>query len=249
MTAKKFSKTEAIKFGWGAVHEDLAFLIILLITAILVISSPRIIQWLAVENSPVLSLSELLGIGARRWWSEGFSLFDAFLFMIREAANFPIASYLFFTAEWALKIIIAMGMLKIWLKYADGIKGEFRDLFSCAPLFFKYLFGSILYNLIVFSGLVLLVIPGLFFFIKFKFYDYFIVDQGLGPIAALQRSYQATAGNEWELFFFMLLLLGINMLGCLACGIGLLVTLPASMIAMAFVYRKLLAPEESAAIG
>jgi hypothetical protein len=125
---KKFSKTEAIKFGWRAVNEDLGFLIILLITATAISSSPRIIQWLAAEN-------------------------------------IPIASYLFFAAEWALGSFIAMGMLKIWLKYADGIKGEFRDLFSCAPLFFKYLFGSILYTLIVLSGLVLLVIPGLFFFI------------------------------------------------------------------------------------
>jgi hypothetical protein len=139
------------------VTEDLGFVIILLITAILIESSPHLIQLLT--GTPVLS--DLWRIAVRRWWRDGFSLFDTFLFMIREAANFPIASYLFFAAKWALEIIIAMGLIKIWLKYADGIKGGFRDLFSCVPLFFEYLFGSILCSLIVLAGLALLVVPGI----------------------------------------------------------------------------------------
>jgi uncharacterized membrane protein len=85
--------------------------------------------------------------------------------------------------------------------------------------------------------------------IKFRFYRYFIIDQRLGPIEALKRSYEITAGSEWELFLFYLLIIGVNLLGALACGIGLLATVPASMVAEAFVYRKLLTAKETAPVG
>ena len=151
---------------------------------------------------------------------------------------------IFYIADFSLSILISIGLVKIALRFCDNEKGRFADLFSQYPLFPQYLVGSILYGLIVFAGTILLIIPGIIWGIQFCFYDYFIVDKGLGPIEALKRSSAITRGVKWDLFVFFLVLSGINLLGALCLLIGLFVTIPTTMVALAFVYRKLMAQAE-----
>lgn len=159
-------------------------------------------------------------------------------------ADAPVLSISIQIASFVLSVIIGMGLIKICLRFCDGEKGEFSDLFSCYPLFFKYLVGSILYGLIVAVGLILLIIPGIIWAIKFQFFDYLIVDKGLGPIDALEKSSEITRGVKWDLFLFAILLGIINLMGFLCLLVGLFVTIPITIVAMAFVYRELL-PETS----
>jgi uncharacterized membrane protein len=159
-------------------------------------------------------------------------------------ADAPVLSIIIQIASFVLSAIIVMGVIKICLRFCDGEKGEFSDLFSCYPLFFKYLVGSILYGLIVAVGLILLIIPGIIWAIKFQFFDYLIVDKGLGPIDALEKSSEITRGVKWDLFLFAILLGIINLMGFLCLLVGLFVTIPITIVAMAFVYRELL-PETS----
>jgi uncharacterized membrane protein len=70
-------------------------------------------------------------------------------------------------------------------------------------------------------------------------YGYVIVDRGLGPIDALKRSAAITHGARLALFGFAIVLMLLNIVGALALLIGLFVTIPISMVAMAYVYRKL----------
>ena len=131
-----------------------------------------------------------------------------------------------------------MGLIRIPLRLHDNKGVGFTDVFSCFLLFFNYLFGAILYGLIIFGGMISLIIPGIIWAIKFQFYSYFIVDEGLGPIEALKRSSLITKGVKSNLFLFGLLLL-INVLGALCLLVGLFVTIPPVTIAVFFVYRKL----------
>ena len=149
--------------------------------------------------------------------------------------------------SWIFSVVVGIGTTKIALAFARGQKPDFNELFTNYPLFFKYLFGSILYAVIVTVGLLLLVVPGVIWAIKFHFFSYFIVDKGVGPIEALKRSSQLTKGVKGELLVFMLLLVGINILGLIVIFIGLLATIPLSMVAVAFVYYKLLAQTDSSA--
>ena len=83
--------------------------------------------------------------------------------------------------------IISMGLITVSLRFCDGDKGEFSDLFSCVPLLINYLVGSILYVLIMAGGTLLLVVPGIIWMIKFQFFTYLIVDRKLGPVKALKK--------------------------------------------------------------
>jgi uncharacterized membrane protein len=156
-----------------------------------------------------------------------------------------IESMIISIAYFVFDMIITMGLIRITLRLHDNKRGEFADLFSCFPLFFKYLFGSILYWLIVLAGMILLIIPGIIWGIKFQFFSYFIVDKGLGPIEALKKSSLITTGAKWDLFMLVLLLILINLLGALCLVIGLFATVPTTMMAYAFVYRKLLTQIDS----
>ncbi len=137
-------------------------------------------------------------------------------------------------------MIVMMGLIKIFLGFCDGEKGEFSDLFSCYPLLFKYMVGSIIYGVIVSLGLILLIIPGIVWAIKFQFFDYLIIDRGLGPIDALEKSSEITRGVKLDLLTFGILIGIINLLGLLCLVVGLFFTIPMTRVATAFVYRKLL---------
>lgn len=137
-------------------------------------------------------------------------------------------------------ILVDMGIVRTSLKISNQEKGDVFDLFNCYPLFFKYLWSTILYGLMVIGGFILLVVPGVIVAIRGSMYRYLIIDKGLGPLEAIKESFRLTKGSGWDLFVLYCLLVGINILGLLALVLGLFATIPVGMIASVFVYRKLL---------
>jgi len=138
-----------------------------------------------------------------------------------------------------LYMIFNLGLIKISLKFYDNEKPKISDIFSQYHLFFKYFLASILYTLISILGYLLLIIPGVIFSIRLCFFGYLIVDKNSGVIESLKKSWEITKGNTWNLFILLILLVLINILGFLALVIGLFWAIPTSLLAQAFVYRKL----------
>jgi uncharacterized membrane protein len=151
--------------------------------------------------------------------------------------------------SWILDLLISIGVIKITLKFCDNEPATYRDLFSAYRLLLNFLVGSIVYGIIVAIGLVFLIIPGIYLAVKYQFYDYLIVDKGMGPLEAIKRSGVLTEGVKRNLVLFWLVLVGINILGMIALGVGLIATIPVSWLANAYVYRRLqLQAENSQAI-
>jgi hypothetical protein len=138
-----------------------------------------------------------------------------------------------------INLLIGMGVIKITIKLCDREAANYRDLFSSYRLLFNFIAGSIIYGAIVAVGLALLVIPGIYFAFKYQFYKYLIIDRGMGPIEAIKKSGILTRGVKVNLVLFWLMLLGINVLGLIALGAGLLASIPISWLANAYVYRRL----------
>ena len=146
---------------------------------------------------------------------------------------------LFFLLAIFLRLITSLGIMKIALKICDNQKPQISDLFSSFPLFFTYLWTTILFGLITVVGYIFFIIPGIFLTIMYGFYGYFIVDKNLGVVDSLKGSADITIRIKIKLFLFEIILVLINMLGALALLIGLFVSVPTTMIAKAYVYRKL----------
>ncbi len=138
-----------------------------------------------------------------------------------------------------LRMLMDLGILRIALNFVDKKTSKLSDLFSQTNILFKYLLTSILYVFIVIGGLILFIIPGIIWAIKFQFFSYALLDKALGPIEALKYSWEITKGVKLNLLLFSFLLGLINILGALALVVGLFLTIPTSLVAQAFVYRKL----------
>jgi uncharacterized membrane protein len=76
--------------------------------------------------------------------------------------------------------------------------------------------------------------------VQFGFFGYLIISHGLGISASLKKSSEVTRGIKGKLLIFYLLLFVINLAGLLCLIIGLFVAIPTTIIAGAYVYRKLL---------
>jgi uncharacterized membrane protein len=177
----------------------------------------------------------------------------------------PILALILYVIFFFVSIWMQLGLLDIVLKIHDAEEVKVGDLFMRFNLILKYSITALLYSIVVFGFLFLFVIAmlyesksplpyhGLFIIagyilslihaviwgIKFIFYNYEIIDKGLNPIAALKESAAITEGSQKELVLFILLTIAINLLGLLVFVVGLFITMPVSMLAIAFVYRKL----------
>jgi len=91
--------------------------------------------------------------------------------------------------------------------------------------------GTIIYGLIVCAGLLLLIVPGIIWALKYSLYGYFVIDRNMGPLEALKASAEATEGAKGELFSLALLLFGVQILGLICLCVGLLFTIPLALVA------------------
>ncbi|MCS7189066.1 MAG: hypothetical protein RMJ66_00035 [Bacteroidia bacterium] len=87
---------------------------------------------------------------------------------------------------------------------------------------------------IILGVALMIVLQALFFS-----YPYWIIDKDLDIIGGLKAALQTSLSNISSLILFMLSLLLVNLIGMIACGLGLLVTFPLSFIAMAGFYKEL----------
>lgn len=151
-----------------------------------------------------------------------------------------------------------LGYIKITLDISRGKEVNYKHLFTSWPLVLKYIGASFLYGLAVFVGLLLLVIPGMVLAIRLRFYPYFIVDHGMGPIDALGASFDLSNSVVIDLFLFDSAKIGVNSLsatliaitnfllgeGSLIFSLTMFISIPVTTVATAFVYRKLMAQTE-----
>ncbi len=137
-----------------------------------------------------------------------------------------------------LQFVIGVGATVIVLKLAKGTPSHYRDLIPPARLAWHFLLASLLAGLIVLCGLILLIIPGIYFALRYSMVRFCIID-GDGVKESLRHSRAITEGVKWELLGFFIVLILLNLLGAVLLLVGLLVTLPVSMLAAAHVYLKL----------
>src|SRR3989344_423203 len=135
--------------------------------------------------------------------------------------------------------ILELGLIRAYLDLDNGTEDKIAVLFSEYRLVWRYFGAALLYGIMVVFGLILLIVPGVYLALKYQFFAYLIVDQNLGILDALKQSSEMTRDIKWKFFGFVLAVCGLNILGALALGIGLLVTIPVSIMAYVYVYRTL----------
>lgn len=199
---------------------------------------------MAVPQSQSFSIGEAIGFGWKRFQANIGPLISAALAIVVINLVFSLLQrsflgWLFSLIGWFVSILISMGLIRIALKIVDGRPVEVADLFQRADLALPYFIASVLVGIAVAIGFALLIIPGIYLAITFGFFGYNIVDKEHGIVQSIEQSAAITRGRKGELFAYGVGLIFFNLLGLLALGVGVLVTIPVSLLATAYVYRKL----------
>ena len=136
-------------------------------------------------------------------------------------------------------LILSVGVTRIVLDFQDHDKSGFFQLFSQAQKIFVLFITGLFAHMIIVSGYFMLVFPGIYFSLHFSQLIFLVVEKKIGPITALRKSGRLTKGVKLQLLGFYIVLALINLIGAALLGFGLIITLPVTWGAMAYVYRKL----------
>ncbi|MGE5381046.1 MAG: hypothetical protein ACM3NT_08285 [Methylocystaceae bacterium] len=140
---------------------------------------------------------------------------------------------------WIISLITTMGTIRISLNLYDNREVHFSDLFNNYQPFLRMLGTTILIGIICMVGFILLVIPGIIAALRLQFAVFLVVDEGLGPVEAIKKSWVLTRGSAWNLFLFWLLTVLVVILGFICLVIGILVAAPVTYLGLTYIYRQL----------
>lgn len=118
-------------------------------------------------------------------------------------------------------------------------RAEFNRIFDVGAFAIPVMVASVLTTLVTFIGAIFCIIPGIIASIGLILTPCLVVDAKRGPIDAMTESWNAMKPHLLPGFLLLLVLGLVNLAGFCACGVGLLVTFPITMISFALVYRDL----------
>ena len=146
--------------------------------------------------------------------------------------------------ELLFQTVFRLGLIKISLSFYDQQEVNLSDLFSKLHLYIKYLLATLIYVVFLLIGLLLFVIPGIIWGIKFAFYGQCMVDENLGIIESFKRSSVLTKNHKLKTFSFFVVLILFNLFGAIIVYIYVFFVMPISILTTVFYYRRLLSQKE-----
>lgn len=207
---KRFSRDTAFATGWELIKQYKWLLAGLLIGMELVGSLPSYIF------SPL-----------RQWIPSSYN---------------TLLSVVILTFSWVLSGIASVFFLKVLLAMIDkkftSIRA-YKEYIPSQKTVISVLLASLLFVLSIVAGIFMMIVPGVIAAIAFIFYPYFVIERGMGPVAALKASAALTKGSRFDLFLLFVLLFALNIAGGMVFFVGLLITIPLTFFILTSVYRQL----------
>ncbi len=134
---------------------------------------------------------------------------------------------------------VAMGLFAISLDRVAGGEVSNDRLFLFFPQATRLVVTTVLMTLLIFVGYVLLIIPGLYLSVAYLFVLPLLVQRELGMLDALEVSRKAITHRWFTVLGILLVLALINVIGAIPLGIGLIWTIPWTMLAMGVMYQRI----------
>lgn len=135
-------------------------------------------------------------------------------------------------------IVCGIGAVRIGFLVAQGQPPRYSDLLPPVKILWPYIGASVLTLLAVIGGLILLIIPGIWAALRLSMVRFEVLE-GAGMKASLDKSWALTEGHVKQLALFFGAVVLLNLIGALLLFVGLLVTIPMTLVAHGYVYLKL----------
>ena len=147
------------------------------------------------------------------------------------------ASWLNMLLSNVFSVFLMLGFIRMALNLVSGREVSFGMLFSGGGKLLPACVASLLFYLVFFIGLLLLIVPGIYFMMRYGLFLYAMVDRNLGILESFSYSSRLTTNNRLNLFLLSLLGLLILIAGLLAFCVGLLFAMPVFFLSWIVAYR------------
>jgi len=166
------------------------------------------------------------------------------LFGNRSTFRFDTFGQSFWTMSWIIGSLVTT--VVGYLINAALVRGALHEVDGQRPSlgsFFRFtnignvILASILVGVLTAIGLILFVIPGLIVAFLSWWTLQYVIDRHDSATDGLRSSFRAISSQAGSVLLLALALIGINILGAIPFGLGLLITIPVSVIASTYAYR------------
>ncbi len=138
---------------------------------------------------------------------------------------------------------LAYNTMKMGLKMTSGHKVDIKELFhfdkTSAKKIGMYFLAISACSLVIFVGFILLIIPGIYFGVKYKFVPYLVLDKDMSIADAFKKSANMTDGKIWKLLGVSFVYFGVAVAGFVALVFGIIPAAILITFTELFIYRKL----------
>ena len=131
------------------------------------------------------------------------------------------------------------GSLIVAFKVLRNRETTFGDFFRGFNHYVPLVLVSLISGVLIGLGFVLLIIPGIYLAIAYTFALPLVLDKKMNFWDAMEFSRKLISKNWFSFFGFILVLALINFAGIMLLGVGLLVTIPLSVGAIAAAYADI----------
>jgi len=139
----------------------------------------------------------------------------------------------------AVNAITFMLYTRLVLVCMDDEPADLANVLSGLRFLIPFTVAGFLFFLAFLAGSCALIFPGIYLFLSLGFYNFLIVDQYMGPIEALKRSWAITRGHLLSLAFLYFVLSMVVFAGLICFMVGVIPASIVSMVALAHVYCQL----------
>lgn len=137
------------------------------------------------------------------------------------------------------------GYLMIGVRRAADLQVRASSVFDYFPKMINLIITYLLSVLMISVGLILLVLPGIYLAVSYWLAIPLVADKNLSPWRALEASRKAIT-KKWFTVFVLTLMIGIIVAAsAIPLGIGLIWTVPWSLVATGVLYRNVFGVEQS----
>ncbi len=117
--------------------------------------------------------------------------------------------------------VIYFGAARIYLKYMRDERADIREIVDGFKTnYLNIVLANLLVVAIVGIGIILLIVPGIVFACRLAFVPYLVMDKGMDPAAAVEKSWTMTRGHGWRIFAMYLMAILLFVVGLCLLIIG-----------------------------
>jgi hypothetical protein len=141
---------------------------------------------------------------------------------------------------WVVGFVLLAGLDYMFLRRIRGETVQVGDVFAGFNIMFLHLaLAGLVKWLLTSLGFVLCILPGIYLTVAYVFALPLVIDKKMEFWPAMEVSRQVVHRHWWSMFALVIVLWLLALVGCLACIVGLLITVPVATASFMYVYEDL----------